>query len=180
MHIAVFGGSFDPPHIGHEAIVQEACQQLDIDKLFVVPTFLNPFKSSSHIDAAQRLTLIKKLFSMNQKVEICEYEVNQKRAVQTVETIEYLSKKFNPSKIYLIVGADNFKSIETWNHYDKLEQMVEFVVAKRDCTQQDFKGIKQLDIHIQISSTQLRHSLNIDYIPQTIQEDVKTIWQNKR
>lgn len=180
MQIAIFGGSFDPPHIGHEAIVQEACQQLDIDKLYVVPTFLNPFKTTSLIDAQQRLFLIKKLFSKDTKVEVCEYEVNQERAVNTVETVEYLLQKDQPNKIYLIVGADNFKSIESWNHYDKLEQLVEFVVAKRDCTQQDFKEVKLLDIHIKISSTQLRHSLNIDYIPKIIQEDVNKIWQNKR
>lgn len=44
-HFAVFGGSFDPPHFGHLRIIESALAELEIDKLFVVPTFLNPFKS---------------------------------------------------------------------------------------------------------------------------------------
>lgn len=180
MQIAVFGGSFDPPHIGHEAIVNEACQSLDIDKLYVVPTFLNPFKNSSLIDATQRLILIKKLFNHMGKVDICEYEVNQKKAVSSIETIEYLKKECKTSKIYLIVGADNFKTIHTWDNYDKLKSLVEFVVAKRDCTKENFNDVKLLDIHMEISSTTLRHSLNLEYIPKIIQNDVNEIWHKKR
>lgn len=180
MRIAIFGGSFDPPHIGHEAIIHEACECLDVDKVFVVPTFLNPFKSGSMFDASDRLALIKKLFENETKVEICDYEVVQNKAVTTVETVEYLNTRFTPSKIFLIVGADNFKSIHTWNNYEKLNYLVEFVVAKRACTQEDFKHIKLLDINIDISSTQLRETLNIEYIPKTIQNDVKKIWQEKK
>ena len=180
MRIAVFGGSFDPPHIGHEAIVNEACQSLDIDRLFVVPTFLNPFKKTSLIDASDRLLLIKKMFSSINKVEVCEYEVNQNRAVSSIETIEYLNETYKPSKIYLIVGADNFKSIHTWNHYDRLKELVEFVVAKRDCTQENFNDVKLLDIRVKISSTTLRQTLHIDYIPKIIQKDVDKIWHSKR
>ena len=180
MQIAVFGGSFDPPHIGHEAIVKEACNSLDIDKLFVVPAFLNPFKNSSLLHANDRLNLIKKLFGAIKKVKICGYEVNQNRAVSTIETIEYLIQEYNPSKIYLIVGADNFKSIHTWNHYERLKNLVEFVVASRDCTQQHFEEVKHLDIQVKISSTTLRHSLNIEYIPKTIQKDVNEIWHKQK
>lgn len=46
MRVAIFGGSFDPPHIGHEKIIQKALEKLDIDVLFVVPTYLNPFKKN--------------------------------------------------------------------------------------------------------------------------------------
>jgi len=62
MNIALFGGSFDPPHIGHKMIVKQALSQLDIDQLIVMPTFLNPFKSKSHFSSKQRLLLAKELF----------------------------------------------------------------------------------------------------------------------
>jgi len=180
VQIAVFGGSFDPPHIGHEAIVKEACKSLDIDKMLVVPTFLNPFKEASLIDPKNRLILIKKLFNKTENVEVCEYEVNQNRAVNSIETIEYIKKEYNPSKIYFIVGADNFKSIHTWNSYDRLKNLVEFVVASRECSKQNFENVKLLDIDIKISSTTLRHSLNLEYIPKIIQNDVNEIWHKKR
>ncbi len=180
MRIAIFGGSFDPPHIGHEAIIKEACVTLDVDKIIVVPTFLNPFKKNALIDAPQRLQLIEKLFNQESKVEVCDYEVNQNRAVNTIETIKYLKEKYKPTKIYLIVGADNFKSIHTWNAYEELKKLVEFVVAKRHCTNESFEGVKLLDININISSTTLRDTLNLDYIPKKIHNDVKTIWHTKK
>ncbi|DAB35050.1 MAG TPA: nicotinate-nicotinamide nucleotide adenylyltransferase, partial [Sulfurospirillum sp. UBA12182] len=55
MKIAIFGGSFDPPHKGHESIVNEALKTLDIETLFVVPTYLNPFKDSFVADERTRL-----------------------------------------------------------------------------------------------------------------------------
>ena len=45
MNVAIYGGSFDPPHIGHEEIIKQALKTLDIEQLFVVPTYLNPFKN---------------------------------------------------------------------------------------------------------------------------------------
>lgn len=54
MNIALFGGSFDPPHKGHEAIIKEALKKLDIDKLIIMPTFINPFKQNFSADEKQR------------------------------------------------------------------------------------------------------------------------------
>ena len=177
MRIAIFGGSFDPPHIGHEAIIHEACKCLDVDKVFVVPTFLNPFKNHAMFDASTRLNLIKKLFDDEKKVEVCDYEVKQNRAVNTIETVLHLNAHLKPSKIYLIIGADNFKSIHTWNNYEQLNKLVEFIVAKRECTQEYFENTQMLDIEVNISSSVLRKSLNLEYIPKKIQNDVKLIWQ---
>lgn len=180
MRIAIFGGSFDPPHIGHEAIIHEACKCLDVEKVFVVPTFLNPFKNSAMFDAPTRLNLIKKLFNDEKKVDVCDYEVKQNRAVNTIETVVHLNAQLKPSKIYLIIGADNFKCIHTWNNYEQLKELVEFVVAKRECTKEHFENTQMLDINIDISSSILRQSLNLDYIPKKIQTDVNLVWQIKK
>jgi nicotinate-nucleotide adenylyltransferase len=77
MNIAIFGGSFDPPHIGHEKIALKAIKKLDIDKLIVVPTYLNPFKSDSHLDADIRFSLIKRVFENEKKVKVSKYEVKK-------------------------------------------------------------------------------------------------------
>lgn len=179
MRIAIFGGSFDPPHIGHEAIIKEAARSLDVDKIIVIPAFLNPFKSSALIDAPRRLELIQKLFDDELCIQVCDYEVNQNRAVNTVETVEYLQQHYSTSHIYLIVGADNYKTIHTWNSYDKLKNLVEFVVAKRHCVDETFDNVKLLDININISSTTLRETLKLEYIPKKIQNDVMEIWHQK-
>ena len=74
MKIAIFGGSFDPPHLGHEEVVKEALKELEIDKLIVVPTYLNPFKNESFLNANKRFLLLKKLFSKNKKIEVSDFE----------------------------------------------------------------------------------------------------------
>ncbi len=76
MKIALFGGSFDPPHKGHDAIIKEALAKLDIDKLIIVPTFINPFKKGFFADEKQRFAWVNKLWGNLEKVEICDFEIN--------------------------------------------------------------------------------------------------------
>ena len=104
MRIAIFGGSFDPLHLAHVAIVQSALNELDIDKLIVVPTYLNPFKSSFYLDPQTRYELLKKVFIKFEKVEVSNYEINQLAPSYSVNTVNYLKNLYNPSKIFLIIG----------------------------------------------------------------------------
>ena len=76
MRIAIFGGSFDPIHVAHVTVVKEALKELHIDMVIVVPTYLNPFKSSFYLNPETRFKLLKKVFKEFEKVEICDYEIN--------------------------------------------------------------------------------------------------------
>lgn len=181
MQLAVFGGSFDPVHIAHEAIVNEAIKELDIDKLIVVPTFLNPFKNSYHFEPNVREQLLKKVFFKTAKVEICDYEIKQKRAVYSIETIKYLKNLYNPSKIYLIIGADNVKGLDKWSCINELKSLVDFVVASRNgFIDNDFTKFKNLKVDIDISSTKLRDKIDLNFIPIQIKEDIINLQRNKK
>ena len=79
MRIAIFGGSFDPIHVAHVTVVKEALKKLHIDILIVVPTYLNPFKSSFYLNPETRFKLLKKVCKEFEKVQICDYEINQKK-----------------------------------------------------------------------------------------------------
>ncbi len=176
MNVAVFGGSFDPPHIGHEAIIYKALKNLDIDKLIIVPTFLNPFKNNSSFNPITRLKLIKKLFCNNKKIQICDYEIKQNEAVPTIRTIKYLkNKEEKTKKIYLIIGADNIKNLHLWDNYSELKRLVTFVVATRNNIKID--NFKILNIDYDISSTRIRENLDITLIPNKIQQKVKKLWK---
>lgn len=95
MKIALFGGSFDPPHNGHNSVVLEALEKLDIDKLIIMPTYINPFKQSFSADEKQRFLWVKKLWGHLPKVEICDFEIRQKRPVPSIESVKYLYKLVN-------------------------------------------------------------------------------------
>jgi nicotinate-nucleotide adenylyltransferase len=179
MDIAIFGGSFDPPHIGHEKIVNLVLNSLDIQKLFIIPTYLNPFKDNSFLDATHRLELIQTLFEENKRVVICPYEVNQKEKVPSYKTVQYLKDTYDLNKIYLIIGADNLKNIHLWYNADKLKELVEFVVITRDKhpLKSDFINRQTLQLNIDISSTNLRKNMELQYIPKKIQQKVRKLWK---
>jgi nicotinate-nucleotide adenylyltransferase len=181
VQLAVFGGSFDPVHIAHEAIVNEAIKELNIDKLVVVPTYLNPFKNSFQLEPKVREKILKKVFYNNQKIDICDYEIKQNRAVYSIETIKYLKNLYNPSKIYLIIGADNIKDLNKWDSIEELKSLVEFVVASRDgFIDNDFIKFRNLKVDINISSTMLRDKIDLNFIPIQIKEDIIRLQRNKK
>ena len=181
MNIALFGGSFDPFHTGHEAIIESLYKYLDIEKVFLVPTYLNPFKKSFHLQAQDRLSLLKEIYENDNKINIIDFEVKQERAVPTIETIEYLKSKYQLDIIYLVIGADNFLSIKSWNNYEKLSKLVHFVVITREgyaINSQDIKYI-QIEVSVEVSSTQLRENLDLKYIPQKIQKRIEKLWKKE-
>ena len=173
MRIAIFGGSFDPIHVAHVTVVEEALKTLDIDMLFVVPTYLNPFKSSFFLNPKTRFELLKKVFKNFDKVQICDYEINQQKTSYSIDTVNYLKNIYKPSKIYLIIGEDNLKKLEKWHEIDKLKEIVEFVIASRKGFEsKKAKEFKNLDVNIDISSSELRDRINLDYIPIEIKDDI--------
>jgi nicotinate-nucleotide adenylyltransferase len=178
MKIALYGGSFDPIHNGHVAVIKEILNNLDIDRLVVVPTFLNPFKSSSSADAHKRLEWIKSVLCGIKNVEISTYEIDNQKATPTIDSVEFFYQEYDIDKLYLIIGADNLEKLHMWKDYDKLKNMVEFVVAKRDNISIDTK-YKVLNVDVDINSTSIRELKNIEHIPQTIVDEVKKFYKNE-
>lgn len=175
--IALFGGSFDPPHIGHEAIIKALTKFEYIDKVIIVPTYLNPFKSEFHADAALRTKWLKEIFGGFDKVEICDYEVSQKRQVPTIETVLHLLKSCK--KIYLIIGADNLEKLHKWKEYEKLRELVTFIVATRDDIEIPV-GFKKLKIDQKISSSELREKIDTNKLPRICKDEIYNFYKEHR
>ena len=178
MKAAIFGGSFDPPHIGHEEIIKKALEKLDIDVLFVVPTYLNPFKKKFFVPPHLRYKWVKKLLLPYKKAKVINFELKQRRPVPTIETVNYLEKKYDLDKIYLIIGADNLKSLHKWTDYDKLKEKVEFVVATREDTQIP-ENLQKLEVNANISSTTLREKLQTKYLPKSLEKEIIDYYKHK-
>jgi nicotinate-nucleotide adenylyltransferase len=174
--VALFGGSFDPPHLGHEAIVK-ALNKLDyIDKIIVMPTFLNPFKSSSFAPAKLRLKWLEEAFGEFTKVEVSSYEVSQNQKVPTIETVNHLLKSYE--KIYLVIGADNLKSLKKWFCFDELKDKVTFIVASREKIEIPKEFIR-VRVNENISSTTLRNKIDKNYLPKINAEEITQYYKEK-
>lgn len=171
MKIALFGGSFDPPHAGHQGIVNSALQNLDIEKLIIMPAFINPFKRSFCADAKQRFLWSKKIWGGLDGVELCDFEIKQNRPVPTIESVEYLEKLYQVSKFYCIIGADHLAHLQTWHSFEKLAKKVEFVIVCRDNITIP-NHFKKLNVNIPISSSFIRESLDTRKVSALIKESV--------
>ena len=158
--IALYGGSFDPPHFGHKRVAEEAIKVLDIDKLLLIPTFLNPFKSSSFLIANERLERSKNFFNFSPKILVSDFEVEQNRVVPTVETLKHFKQCYDVC--YIIVGAENLENIERWKEFAYLNAQIIWVIATRKgyaLQTNKLRDFKILEVNVELSSTQIRNNM---------------------
>ena len=94
MKIALFGGSFDPPHAGHDAAVKAILSALKPDLLVIMPSFLNPFKKSFSAPPQLRLRWCRALWSDAPHVKVSDYEISQNRSVPTIQSVKFLLEKY--------------------------------------------------------------------------------------
>lgn len=156
MKLALYGGSFDPPHAGHVAIVRRALEILPIDKLIIVPAWRNPFKSFVIASGTVRYAWLKEIFKHDDKVFVSDFEISQNRSVYTIETLSHYADMCD--EFYLIIGADNLEKLSSWHQYDELNKKVKWVVASRSDIPIPENMIR-LNIDVPISSTDFRSSI---------------------
>jgi len=174
--VALFGGSFDPPHIGHIALVKELVKLPYIDEIIVMPTYLSPFKSQSYAPSELRIKWLKDIFKNMQKVFVSDYEVNLKRKVATIESVEHIIPLY--TKIFVVIGADNLQTLSQWQAYDTLQRKVQFIVASRDDIPVTEEFI-HLKIDEKVSSSQLRHDIKIHSLPPMCAKEIIQFYKEK-
>jgi len=153
MKLALYGGSFDPPHAGHVAVVKAALEKLPIDRLVIVPAYRNPFKTSVQASGEKRFEWLQKIFSSYSKVQVSDFELSQGRSVYTIETLHHYA--LQSDEIFLIIGADNLEKLHEWHLFEELDAMVTWVVASRGEIPIP-KHMITLAIDVPISSTDFR------------------------
>lgn len=179
MKIAIFGGSFDPVHLGHEKVVNTALNTLDIDKLIILPTYISLFKDNYAADPELRLKWLKKIFCESEKLLISDYEISQNEPVPSYKSVMYFKNLLNPSLIYFIIGADHLKTLHKWHNFDELSKNVIFVIASRDniFIPSDYL---RLEINEDISSSFIRDNLILEKVNPKIKDEVKEFYKGRK
>jgi len=173
---ALFGGSFDPPHKGHQEIVQELLKLNAIDSILIVPTYQNPFKNGSHAPAQKRLEWCKKLFQ-DGRLKILDFEIAQQRPVYTIETYRKLSKLYNIKAI--VIGADNLKGITKWRDFETLNNTIQWIVATRPGEKLDTSMLQSsmlLPLHYDVSSSEIREGRKLQFLDKAIRKQVERVY----
>lgn len=133
MDIGIFGGSFNPIHIGHLIVAEEVFQQRVLSKVVFIPTGVSPHKESSDlIDSFHRHQMVKDAISDNEHFELSDLEIRRSGRSYTVDTIRIFKEIYGEKhNLYLIVGTDMINEISTWKDIDILSRMCNFVVVNR-------------------------------------------------
>lgn len=132
MHIAIFGGTFNPIHYGHLRIAEEVGEGLELDKIVFMPAFIPPHKPDEDIIPAQaRLEIVNLAIKDNQRFEASEIEIKRGGRSFTIDTVRELKKKTPDVRVSLIVGNDSFNEIYTWCEYETLFTLASFIVVPR-------------------------------------------------
>ena len=162
MNIYFYGGSFDPPHLGHKKIINYFLDKCD--KFLIIPTHHSPLKEAQPISYFHRQEMLKLMFSnsLSKKVSIVDYELEIKSRY-TADIVRLMKTKFPSSIISMVIGCDQLNQIEKWKEYNYIIDNVKVVVISRPnfiFNNQDYIDDYIKDMSIDISSSFIRENIN--------------------
>ena len=130
--IGLFGGSFDPVHLGHLLAAQAAVEELKLARLFFIPAAQSPFKPESQpAPAVARLQLLRLALAGMTNCEIDEQEIRRAGVSYTIDTLRDYAKRFPGAELFYLIGADNAAKLNEWREADALAKLAEFVALPR-------------------------------------------------
>ncbi|MSP78966.1 MAG: nicotinate-nucleotide adenylyltransferase [Dehalococcoidia bacterium] len=133
MRLGVFGGTFDPIHLGHLIIAEEARSQMNLEKVLFIPTghpYLRPAQPSA--SGRDRLAMVRLAIQDNPAFEASSVEIDRQGPTYSVDTLEALQKLYGAgTESFFIVGQDAFLEIPAWKSPDRLVSMCTIAVVRR-------------------------------------------------
>ncbi|MBS5988411.1 nicotinate (nicotinamide) nucleotide adenylyltransferase [Anaerococcus hydrogenalis] len=121
MKIGLFGGTFDPIHIGHLIIMENVINSMNLDKIFILPNSNPPHKlQNKKTDIKIRLKMVREAIKDNHKIEINDYDYRNNSIHYTYQTIDFFKKTYPDDEFYFIIGEDSFLDIKKWKNYEQI------------------------------------------------------------
>jgi nicotinate-nucleotide adenylyltransferase len=183
-HIGLFGGSFDPVHLGHLLVAQAAREELELARLFFIPAAQSPFKPDRQpTPAPERLRLLRLALAGKTWCEIDEQEIQRGGVSYTIDTARGYAGRFPEARLCYLIGADQVPQLPQWRAAEELARLVEFVVIPRpgqagEPLPAPFRGRSLAGFPLGVSSSQIRArvkaSLPIDHlVPDRVAEAIR-------
>ncbi|WP_455494537.1 nicotinate-nucleotide adenylyltransferase [Gemella sanguinis] len=180
MAIALYGGSFDPIHIGHLITATNAVETYNLDKVIFIPSHITPLKDRDlEASDTDRFEMIQRSIKNNPKFIVSDYEINNDGVSYSYNTVKYFKDNYKDEKIYFIIGTDRAKDLKKWYNIEELSKLATFIFVARDgekledIVEKDgfYKGIDyeiMISPIIEISSSLIRNRIKqnkkIDYM----------------
>ncbi len=131
--IGLFGGTFNPIHMGHLAIAQMALEKFTLDKIIFIPSNQPPHKNIVHLAPAEdRYELVKCAIEGNSRFAVSDVETLRAGKSYTVDTLRHFREMYSDRiKMFFIIGGDTFSTLPTWKNIDEVLKYVTFIVVNR-------------------------------------------------
>jgi len=135
MRIGIFGGAFDPIHLGHLRLGYFAHEALSLNITYFVPSFISPHKPRSQIDINHRLKMLELALTNESWAAISDCEIKRKGKSYTFYTANFFKQKYPNATLYLLIGNDSYLDLASWHRYKEIFSVSNIVVLPRKTKQ---------------------------------------------
>lgn len=130
--LGLYGGTFDPVHLGHLLVARAALEELALDRLVFIPAAQSPFKpASTPTPGRLRLRMLRLALAGNPRAEVEDLELQRGGVSYSIDTVTTYAARFPGVRLFWLIGADHVPALPRWRDAERLAQLVEFVVIPR-------------------------------------------------
>ena len=182
MRIGVFGGTFDPPHVGHLLLAADARDALDLDRLIFVPAQAQPLKVGrpAVATARDRLEMVRLVVADDANYQVDDTEINRKGLSYTVDTLEYLAGRYVGAELFFLMGQDALDGFKQWREPQRILELATLALMMRsgagDVT--EWRNAERLVMmstrRVDVSSSEIRERLRAGksikgFVPESVE-----------
>jgi nicotinate-nucleotide adenylyltransferase len=159
VRLGIFGGSFDPPHVGHLLVVADAVEALGVDRLVFVPAGVQPLKAGQAVAAPRhRLAMVRLLAGDDPRFAVDPIEIDREGLSYTVDTLAAFAERHPEAERFFLVGTDVLAAFGEWREPEKVLRLATLAVMQREGDSRPIpKGAVRVETRrVDVSSTEIR------------------------
>ena len=161
LRLGIYGGTFDPVHLGHLLLARDALEQCRLDAVLFVPCARSPFKSrAAHITDAQRVALLRAALKDEPRFWLSRCELDRPPPSYSIETAREVHEAFPQARLFWLIGHDQWGQIGEWREAAALRRLVHFIRFPRGETAAPRREVGVMDLprprRVDISATEIR------------------------
>lgn len=161
MRLGVYGGTFDPPHLGHLAAASDACDLLRLDRLLWIPAAVHPLKGGRVRTPPQlRMEMVRAAIAGDPRFAADDLELRRRGPSYTVDTLRQLRARHPEAEIFFLTGADNLAELPRWREPDEIARIATLAIVTREGERlpdgAPYPGVHVPVARVDVSSTAVR------------------------